>query len=86
MRPVNGKAMTPEERVRMNALCLQIQQEKNYDTFEELSRQLRELVTRKEQRFPERRFYTRNSYREFLCQCERHSSDDKACSQTGRET
>ena|SRR5215831_19895080 len=48
--------MTPEERVRMNALCLQIQQEKNYDTFEELSRQLHELVTRKEQRFPERRF------------------------------
>lgn len=55
--PFNGKAMTPEERVRMNALCLQIQQERNYDTFEELSRQLRELVTRKEQRFPERRFY-----------------------------
>ncbi|HKV78097.1 MAG TPA: hypothetical protein VJP02_08170 [Candidatus Sulfotelmatobacter sp.] len=39
----------------MNALCLQIQQEKNYDAFEELTRQLHELVSRKEKRFPERR-------------------------------
>ncbi len=52
--------MTDEERERMNALCLQIQQEKNYEKFEELSRQLSELVARKERRFPERKFCVRN--------------------------
>lgn len=47
--------MTAEERDRMNALCLQIQQETNYQEFEELTRELRDLVARKERRFPERK-------------------------------
>ena len=46
--------MTPEERERMNALCLQIQQEKDYNKFEALSHELNDLVARKERRFPER--------------------------------
>lgn len=53
--------MTSEERDKMNALCLQIQQEKNYKKFEELTRQLNELVARKERRFPERKFFTPNA-------------------------
>lgn len=52
--------MTDEERETMNALCLQIQQEKNYERFEELTRQLSELVARKERRFPERKFCAPN--------------------------
>jgi hypothetical protein len=52
--------MTSEERDKMNALCLQIQQEKNYEKFEELTRQLNDLVDRKERRFPERRFLAPN--------------------------
>jgi hypothetical protein len=52
--------MTPEERDRMNALCQQIQQEKNYEKFEELTRQLNDLVARKERRFPERKFFISN--------------------------
>ena len=46
--------MTPEERERMNALCLQIQQEKDYAKFEALSCELNDLVARKERRFSER--------------------------------
>lgn len=48
--------MTPEERERMNALCAQIQQEKDYDRFEKLTQQLSQLISRKEQRFPEHKF------------------------------
>lgn len=51
--------MTPEERERMNALCLQIQQEKNYQKFEELTRELTALVARKERRFSEGKFISR---------------------------
>ena len=47
--------MTAEERDRMNALCLQIQQEKNYQKFEELARELHDVVARKERKFPERK-------------------------------
>jgi len=46
--------MTPEERERMNALCLQIQQEKDYAKFEALSHELNDLVARKQRRFPAR--------------------------------
>ena len=53
--------MTSEERDKMNALCLQIQQEKNYEKFEGLTRQLNELVARKERRFPERKFFIPNA-------------------------
>lgn len=45
--------MTPEERERMNALCLQIQEEKNYEKFEELMDELAVLVSAKERRFPQ---------------------------------
>jgi hypothetical protein len=47
--------MTAEERDRMNALCLQIQLEKNYQKFEELTRELYDVVARKERRFHERK-------------------------------
>ena len=46
--------MTAEERERMNTLCLQIQQEKDYAKFEALSHELNDLVARKQRRFPER--------------------------------
>lgn len=46
--------MTPEERERMNALCFQIQQEKDYAKFEALSSELNDLVSSKQRRFPER--------------------------------
>lgn len=52
--------MTSEEREKMDALCSQSQQEKNYEKFEELTRQLSELVARKERRFPERKFLVPN--------------------------
>ena len=42
--------MTPEERERMNALCSEIQQEKDYDNFVKQLRELSELISRKEQR------------------------------------
>ena len=42
--------MTPEERERMNVLCAEIQQEKNYDKFAGQLRELSELISRKEQR------------------------------------
>jgi hypothetical protein len=45
--------MTPEERTRMNALCVQIQNEKNYQKFEELMREVTALMSAKESRFPE---------------------------------
>ena len=45
--------MTETERQQMNALSLQIQQEKNYQRYEELIRQLQALIEEKENRFPE---------------------------------
>lgn len=42
--------VTPEERERMNVLCAEIQQEKNYDKFASQIRELSELISRKEQR------------------------------------
>jgi hypothetical protein len=42
--------MTPEECERMNLLCAAIQEEKNYDKFAALLRELAELIERKEQR------------------------------------
>ena len=48
--------MTPDERARMNELCAEIQQEKDYEKFEHLTQQLSALIGRKEQRFPEHKF------------------------------
>lgn len=45
--------MTPEERARMSELCVQIQNEKNYQKFEELIREANALMLAKERRFPE---------------------------------
>ena len=42
--------MTPEERERMNVLCVQIQEEKNYDQFATQLRELADLLARKQQR------------------------------------
>ena len=42
--------MTPEERERMNVLCSEIQQEKNYDNFAAQIHELSQLISRKEQR------------------------------------
>ena len=42
--------MTPEERERMNELCVQIQEEKNYDQFATQLRELADLLVRKQQR------------------------------------
>jgi hypothetical protein len=42
--------MTPEERERMNELCVQIQEEKNYDQFAVQLRELSDLLARKHQR------------------------------------
>jgi hypothetical protein len=40
--------MTPEERERMNELCVQIQEEKNYDQFAMQLRELADLLVRKQ--------------------------------------
>ena len=45
--------MTPQERDRMNSLCIQVQEEKNYHRFEALLQELSELLRQKELRFPE---------------------------------
>jgi hypothetical protein len=42
--------MTPEERERMNGLCVGIQEETDYNKFATLMRELSELIARKEQR------------------------------------
>ncbi len=42
--------MTPEERERMNELCVQIQEEKNYDRFAVQLRELSDLLARKHKR------------------------------------
>jgi hypothetical protein len=45
--------MTPEERIRMNQLCVSIQEEKDYENFTAMLREMSELIERKEQRrFP----------------------------------
>lgn len=45
--------MTPEERTRMDELCVRIKEEKNYNKFEELIREVTALISAKESRFPE---------------------------------
>jgi hypothetical protein len=45
--------MTPLERDRMNSLCIEVQEEKNYHRFEALLQELSALVRQKELRFPE---------------------------------
>jgi predicted DNA-binding antitoxin AbrB/MazE fold protein len=42
--------MTPEERERMNVLSLGIQEERNYEKFADMLREMGELIARKEQR------------------------------------
>ena len=42
--------MTPEERQRMDVLCHAIQEEKDYDTYAGLLRELSDLIQRKEER------------------------------------
>jgi hypothetical protein len=42
--------MTPDERERMNRLCLRIQEEKDYNTFATLLNEMSDLIARKEQR------------------------------------
>lgn len=44
------KHMTPEERARMNSLCIGIQEETDYNRFVILLGELSELIARKEQR------------------------------------
>jgi hypothetical protein len=61
-----GENMTAEERDRLNALCIQIQQEKNYQKFEELTRELHDVDASKERRFPERKSPQRRSGRRGL--------------------
>jgi hypothetical protein len=53
--------MTPLERDRMNSLCIEVQEEKNYHRFEALLQELSALVRQKELRFPE---YDRASNRQ----------------------
>jgi len=45
--------MTPEERARMNELCVEVQNERDYQRFEELMREVTALMSAKENRFPE---------------------------------
>jgi len=45
--------MTPEEREQMNSLCIRIQNEKDYERFEALLRELNDVISRKERRFPQ---------------------------------
>ena len=55
--------MTTEERVQMNSLCTQIQEETNYVRFVMLLRELSTLIERKEVRFeqhPQMREWQRN--------------------------
>lgn len=42
--------MTPEERVRMNKLCAEIQDEKDYGKFVTMVHEISELIGRKEKR------------------------------------
>lgn len=42
--------MTPEERERMNWLCIRIQEENNPATFDQLVRELNDLLEAKQER------------------------------------
>jgi hypothetical protein len=42
--------MTPEERQRMNAVCISIQEETNHDRFVKMLHELSELIAQKEHR------------------------------------
>lgn len=42
--------MTPDERARMNEICTKIQEEKDYENFAGLLREMSELISRKEER------------------------------------
>ena len=54
--------MTPEERERVNWLCLRIQEEKDPKTFDQLVRELNELLEQKHRRIrPEHNNETANS-------------------------
>jgi len=46
--------MTEEERITMNALCIRIQEEKDYDKFAASLQELKQLIARKEGRFGRR--------------------------------
>lgn len=48
--------MTSEERSRMNDLCAQIQSEKDFNKFQQLTREVTALISAKQNRFPESRF------------------------------
>jgi hypothetical protein len=49
--------LTPEERERLNSLCSQIQEEKDYSRFEGLLRELNAVIGWKQRRFKEFRSY-----------------------------
>jgi len=51
--PRRSYDMTPEERVRMNSLCVRIQDEKNPQHFAVLLQELDEVIARKQRRFPQ---------------------------------
>lgn len=46
--------MTEEEGIKMNALCIRIQEEKNYDKFAASLQELKQLIARKEGRLGRR--------------------------------
>lgn len=48
--------MTSKERARMNDLCAQIQSEKDFSKFQQLTREVTSLISAKQNRFPESRF------------------------------
>ena len=50
---LSGIHMTPQERERMNSLCIRIQEERNPRQFEVLLQQLNEVIRQKERRFPQ---------------------------------
>jgi hypothetical protein len=54
---VGGHKVTPEERERMTEVCKQIQTEKNPETFDQLVRELNDLIEIKHERIhPEHNF------------------------------
>ena len=58
--------MTSEERARMNDLCAQIQSEKDFSKFQELTREVTALISAKQNRFPESRFAPAGSAQKIL--------------------
>jgi hypothetical protein len=61
-----GIPMTPQERARMNDLCTEIQNEKDYAKFEELTREVTALMSAKARRFPENKFSPAGNGRKVL--------------------